>query len=96
MWGINLQLFGGGGSKSGLGGGGSGNTPTHMYYTYSFKKRNGDTSQKKTFKAKNREEADKKAEKYKNEEGYIGKSKNPTIRTPEEYDAFKNKTKSKK
>ena len=97
---INLQLFGGGGSKSGLGkgGGGSGNGKQSgsedSYYTFGFTTKDG-RKRTQTFKAKTLKDAEKKADKYKNDEGYNTRSPNYVVRTKEEYDEYKSKSKKK-
>lgn len=69
MFRIDLQLFGGGGSKSGLGGGGS------KEYMFGLMRPDG-TVEKKTFKGRTPESARKKAKNYAKKEKYKGVSSN--------------------
>ena len=78
MFYLDLQMFGGGGSKSGLGGsgggGGSGRNGEQKVFIFNFQKKDG-TLRPHPIKARTKEEAIKKADKYQNEEGYKGHSK---------------------
>ena len=68
MFRIDLQLFGGGGSKSGLGGGGS------KEYMFGLMRPDG-TIEKRTFKGRTPESARKKAKRFAKKEQYKGVSK---------------------
>ena len=76
MFRMNLQLFGGGGSKSGLGGGGR-----SKEYVFGLMRPDG-TIEKRTFKGRTPESARKKAKRFAKKEQYKGVSKQYREVTP--------------
>ena len=89
MWGINLQLFGGGGSKSGLGGGGGGKDANYYdkdgYATFRVKYMDKTGKVRvQIFDAKNQADAEERAKNWRRKNKEIQKMARPEILTREQ------------